>query len=126
MLCSHSFYQVFLCQGLGLGLGTGILYIPSMAVLSHYFVKRRAIAMTIVASGSSLGAVMHPIMLNNTFGPLGFGNAVRASAGMVTGLLLIACLLMRTRLPPPTHKADLTKALKKFSRDGAFIATTLG
>lgn len=97
-----------------------------MAVISHYFVKRRALAMTIVASGSSLGAIIHPIMLNNTLGSLGFGNAVRASAGLVTGMLSIGCFLMRTRLPPPQHKTDFKKALQKFSRDGAFIAATLG
>jgi hypothetical protein len=83
--------------------------------------------MTIVAAGSSLGAVVHPIMLNNMLaGPFGFGNAVRASAGLVTGLLLIACLLMRTRLPPPEKSIDIRKALKKFSRDGAYIAATAG
>lgn len=120
-------YQIFLTQGLGAGIGTGLLYIPSMAIVSHYFVKRRALAMTIVVSGSSLGAVIHPIMLNKTLeGYLGFKNAVRASAGLVTGLLLIACLLMRTRLPPPKQKTDLGKMLKKFSHDGAFIAATLG
>jgi len=98
-----------------------------MAVVSHYFVKRRALAMTIVASGSSLGAVIHPIMLNNLLArPLGFGNAVRASAGLVTGLLFVACLLMRTRIPPPKHSTDMRKALKKFSRDGAYIAATAG
>jgi hypothetical protein len=98
-----------------------------MAIISHYFVKRRALAMTIAASGSSLGAVIHPIMLNNTLGgSLGFGNAVRASASLVSGLLFIACLLMRTRLPPPKQKSELRKSLKKFSRDGAFIATALG
>ena len=83
--------------------------------------------MTIVASGSSLGAVIHPIMLNNTInGHLGFGNAVRASAVLISGLLLTACLLMRTRLPPPEQKTDLRKAVTKFSRDGAYIAATAG
>jgi predicted MFS family arabinose efflux permease len=98
-----------------------------MAIVSHYFVKRRALAMTIVVSGSSLGAVIHPVMLNNTIGGhLGFKNAVRTSAGLVTGLLLIACLLMRTRLPPQKQKTDLRKTLKKFSHDGAYISATLG
>jgi MFS family permease len=110
-----------------MGIGSGILYIPSMAIVSHYFVKRRALAMTIVASGASLGAVVHPIMLNNMLaGRLGFGNAVRASAGLVTGLLFIACLLMRTRIHPPKHSIDMRKVLKKLSRDGAYMAATAG
>lgn len=124
--CNH-FSKVFLSQGIGAGLGAGITYVPSVAVVSHYFSKRRALAMTIVASGSSVGSVIHPIMLNHTLGTrLGFGNAVRASAGLVGGLLLVACLLMRTRIP--THKKSTggRKLLKKLSRDSAYISATLG
>lgn len=120
--------QVFLSQGLCAGLGGGIIYVPSVAVVSHYFQKRRAMTMSLVASGSSLGAVIHPIMLNNTLNnaKLGFGNAVRASAGLVTGLLLIACLLVRTRLPPPEKTIAFVPTVKRFSRDGAYVFATMG
>ncbi|OBZ66095.1 Riboflavin transporter MCH5 [Grifola frondosa] len=122
------FYQIFLSQGLGAGLGTGIIYVPSVAIVSHYFQRRRALAMTIVASGSSFGAVIHPVMLNNMLNNrrFSFGTAIRASAGLVSGLLLVACVLMRTRLPPPQKSAHLGKALVKFSRDRAYVAATLG
>ncbi|KAJ7288634.1 MFS general substrate transporter [Mycena rebaudengoi] len=124
-LCKpQQFYQIFLAQGLGAGLAAGTVYIPSVAVVSHYFQKRRAFAMSIVASGSSLGAVIHPIMLNNTFHRLGFANAVRASAGLVSGMLLIACLLMRPRLPPPKTNPQFFKSLRRFGRDRAFVFLT--
>ncbi|KAK7466077.1 hypothetical protein VKT23_004802 [Stygiomarasmius scandens] len=123
----NHFYQIFLSQGLGHGIGAGMIYIPSIAILTQYFHQRRALAMTIVASGSSLGSIVHPIMLNNLLNSsLGFGNATRASAGLVSGLLLISCLLMRTRLPPPAQATDLRKALKKFSRDTAYIFAVTG
>lgn len=81
--------QVFLSQGVCAGIGAALLYIPSIAVISHYFSRRRVLAMSIVASGSSLGSVIHPIMLNNTLnGLLSFGNSVRASAGLVAGMLI--------------------------------------
>ncbi|KAJ7642393.1 major facilitator superfamily domain-containing protein [Mycena polygramma] len=125
-LCKpQQLYQIFLAQGLGQGIGSGLVYIPSIAVVSHYFQKRRALAMTIVASGSSLGAVVHPIMLNNTFRSLGFGNAVRASAGLVGGLLLIACLLMRPRLPPATTHPPFWKSLPRFARDRPYVLAIL-
>lgn len=82
--------------------------------------------MSIVAAGSSLGAIIHPIMLNNLFIRIGFHNAVLASAGMNTGLLIIACLLMRTRLPPPAEIPPLWKSLKKFAKDGPYVAAALG
>ncbi|KAJ7689733.1 major facilitator superfamily domain-containing protein [Mycena rosella] len=79
-LCKpEQFYQVFLAQGLGVGIGAGAVYVPSIAIVSHYFQKRRALAMSIVTAGSALGAVVHPIMLNNTLrSSLGFANALDA------------------------------------------------
>ncbi|KAE9387169.1 MFS general substrate transporter [Gymnopus androsaceus JB14] len=122
----NQFYQVFLSQGVGAGLGAGMMYVPSMAVVSHYFRKRRALAMTIVASGSSLGSIIHPIMLNNLLGPLGFAKAARANAGLVSGLLLIACASMRTRLPPSPAPIGFREALVKFSKDRAYVCATAG
>ncbi|KAJ6521299.1 hypothetical protein DFH09DRAFT_1331325 [Mycena vulgaris] len=40
--------------------------------------------MTIVASGPSLGAVIHPITLNNTFHSLGFANALPLDAHTIS------------------------------------------
>ncbi|THV06304.1 MFS general substrate transporter [Dendrothele bispora CBS 962.96] len=123
----NQFYQIFLSQGLGHGIGAGMIYVPSIAILAQYFRQRRSLVMTIVASGSSLGAIVHPIMLNNLLNsPLGFGNTIRANTGLVSGFLLISCLLMRTRLPPPTRVTSLRKALRKFSRDTAYIFAVTG
>lgn len=119
--------QVLLSQGVCAGIGAGLIYVPSIAVISHYFHKKRTLAMSIVAGGSSFGSVIHPIMLNNTFNSsLGFGNSVRASAGLVTGMLLLACCLMRTRLPPPKKVTPIIPAIKKFSKDSAYVAATAG
>ncbi|KAG1754141.1 major facilitator superfamily domain-containing protein [Suillus lakei] len=121
------YYQIFLAQGVGLGIASGLMYVPSIAVVSHYFRRRRTLAMTFVASGSSLGAVIHPIMLNNLLnGRLGFGNGVRASAGFVSVLLLIACLCMRTRLDPPTTPTNYIVAARKCICDAPFIFMIAG
>ncbi|KAF7343785.1 MFS general substrate transporter [Mycena sanguinolenta] len=127
-LCKpQKLYQVLLVQGIGLGLGAGIVCVPSLAVVSHYFFKRRALAMVIVASGAPLGAVVHPIMLNNTLhSSLGFPGAVRVSAGLITGTLLIACSMMHPRLPPPSSYLPFLKSLGHLARDKAYIFSTLG
>ena len=44
--------QVFLAQGLGVGLASGITYVPSYGIIPHYFRRRRALAMGIVSSVS--------------------------------------------------------------------------
>ena len=106
-----------------------MLYIPSIAVVSQYFRARRALAMTLVAAGSSLGAVVHPLMLNNTLPRLGFANAARANAGLISGLLLAACLMMRQRFRAPSNGGglqELWRESKKFARDPAYVFGTLG
>lgn len=104
-----------------------MMFVPSMAVVSHYFKKRRSLAMSIVAAGSSLGAIIHPIMLNNTLnGPLGFAGATRANAGLMTGLLIIACSLMRPRLPIPAKAPNILKSMQQFSRDIPYMLASLG
>ncbi|KAH0582132.1 hypothetical protein H2248_011785 [Termitomyces sp. 'cryptogamus'] len=66
-------------------------YVPGMAGIAHYFRRRRAVALGIAASGSGVGATVHPIMLNSLFhGRAGFRTGVRASAGLNTGLFVIA------------------------------------
>src|ERR1700709_83224 len=98
-----------------------------MAIVSQYFHKRRAFVMTFVASGACLGAVVHPIMLNNTLnGRLGFANGVRASAGLISGLLFIACFLIRPRLPPSKGTTNFLETANKCAHDSAYIFGTAG
>jgi hypothetical protein len=83
--------------------------------------------MGLVVTGASMGSILHPIMLNNLInGRLGFANGVRASAGMIGGLLLIAYLLMHTRLPPQPRAVSYTRVLQNSSRDHAYICACLG
>lgn len=53
---SNKYYQVFLAQGICVGLGCGCLFTPSIAIISTYFSSKRALATGIAASGSSVGA----------------------------------------------------------------------
>jgi MFS family permease len=98
------FYQNFLAQGLGMGIGMGMLFMPSLSLASHYFRRRRALAMGIMLAGGSLGAAIYPIMLNHLFPTVGFAWAVRAQSFLYLGLLVIANLIMKTRLPPGGKK----------------------
>jgi MFS family permease len=113
--------QAFLSLGLGLGIGLGTIFIPSVAVVSQWFNRRRAFAMGVMSSGVALGSMVHPIMLNNLIhGRVGFANGVRASAGLVAGCLIIAALLMRTRLPP-RKQPPVRRTAKKFANDIPYV-----
>ncbi|KAG2359035.1 major facilitator superfamily domain-containing protein [Suillus spraguei] len=122
------FYLIFMVQGVLSGIGMGLTYGPCMAVISQHFSKRRTLVMSLVASGSPMGAIIHPIMLNRLLnGNVGFARGVRASAGFVSALLLISCLSMRTRvLSTSKPTVSYSTAVGKCSRDIFFILITAG
>ncbi|KAF8646651.1 hypothetical protein AX16_007149 [Volvariella volvacea WC 439] len=120
------YYQIFLAQGVGLGMAIGATYIPGLGIVSHYFKRRRALALGIAASGSAVGGTLHPIMLNQWFhGSLGFHNGVRASAGFNAGLLVIALSMMKLRLPPAPRRASF-RILLSFFHDTPYMFTVIG
>lgn len=124
------YYQVFLSQGVGLGIGAGLLYVPSMAVQSHHWRTYRALAMGVVTTGSSIGGIIFPIMLNRLFqGSVGFAWGVRASAFLVLGLLVVGNLLMTenrpakpTEAPKPDMKSIMTDPASMWTNFGTFCA----
>lgn len=85
----------FMVQGVTAGIGMSLaMYGPSLAVIFQHVSKRRTLAMSLVASGTLLGAVIHPLMLNHLFnGCIGFSRDIIASVGFVSVLMLI-CLLI--------------------------------
>ena len=103
--CSK-YYQFFLAQAVLGGSCIGILFTPTVGIVSHYFSKRRAMALGVCVAGSSIGGVVFPIILNRLlyYHHLSFGWTVRACALIVLVLLGFAVLVMKPRLPP-TEKA---------------------
>ncbi|EJD54743.1 MFS general substrate transporter [Auricularia subglabra TFB-10046 SS5] len=121
----RSYYQIFLAQGVGAGIGLGLVFLPTAAVISHHFQRRRALAVGIAYSGSSAGGVALPIMMNKLLhSHLSFGNAVRAFAGLLAGCLVIGNALVRTRLPPKSKRPPVPgpqPSFKAFLMDVPFM-----
>jgi MFS family permease len=110
-LCNH-YWQYFLAQGVVMGAGLSLMYHPSplslidrfntaILCINTWFLKRRGLAMGITVSGSSFGGVCFPIMLKRLFDSVGFGWGVRAAAFLILGCMIVANILVRSRLPPP-------------------------
>ncbi|CAE6532578.1 unnamed protein product [Rhizoctonia solani] len=100
----EQYYQVFLPQAIGLGISLGFIFLPSISVISHHFSGRRSLAMGIAVSGASCGGIIFPIMLNKMFHRHGFAWGVRSTAFVVLGCLIVANLLMKTRLPSKSKR----------------------
>ncbi|KAF9451600.1 MFS general substrate transporter [Macrolepiota fuliginosa MF-IS2] len=122
----HHYYQFFLAQSVGAGIGMGLMFIPSLSVSAHYFRKRRSLAMGMVIVGSSLGGCIYPIMLNNVFETVGFSWGVRAVGFMDLGLLIIANSVVRTRLPPNKGRSSNSLVVKEILTDTAYIVYMAG
>ncbi|KAH9919143.1 major facilitator superfamily domain-containing protein, partial [Fomitopsis serialis] len=94
------YYQIILAQGIGMGIGGGLMLVPALSLQGHYWKRRRGMALGLVLTGSGCGGIIYPIMLNHLFnGSTGFHWGVRASAFLTLGLLVLAQFVMRTRLP---------------------------
>ncbi|KAF8520751.1 MFS general substrate transporter [Hysterangium stoloniferum] len=124
----HNYYQAFLAQGVGIGLAMGILFLPAVSVVSHYFRARRSVAVGVAMSGASVGGIVMPVMLNNLFyHKAGFDWGVRASAFLITCLLIISNIVMRTRLPSRRERPGaVTPDTKKVLTDKAYLIAVAG
>lgn len=72
----------------------------AIAALGTWFLKHRALAFGIAVSGSSIGGVVMPIMVERLVRTVGFGWAMRCTAFLILGLLVIGNLTLKSRLPP--------------------------
>ncbi|KAF8523759.1 MFS general substrate transporter, partial [Hysterangium stoloniferum] len=124
------YYQIFLSQGIGMGIGAGLIYLPSLAVQAHYWRTRRALAMGVAITGSSVGGIVYPIMLNQWFhGSVGFNWGVRGSAFLTMGVLVVANYLMRPQYSDNNQKTDedhhTTTNLRDILTDWPFVFLVL-
>ncbi|CAG8908994.1 unnamed protein product [Penicillium egyptiacum] len=123
-LCSE-FWQVVLAQGFVVGIGTGCLFVPCVAIIPQYFTTKMGAAMGAAASGSALGGVIYPIVLYRLINQIGFPWAVRVIGFIALGTLLIPISIMRLRVKPPKVRAMVDPTAFKDPAYLAFVFTSL-
>ncbi|KAF7589452.1 hypothetical protein BBP40_004289 [Aspergillus hancockii] len=95
------YWQLFLAQGLCIGIGQGLMWLPSVTVISTYFVKKRVLAVTTAATGTSTGGMIFPAIIQHLTPRIGVVPwAVGCMGFVVLFMVIIINLLLRTRLPP--------------------------
>ncbi|EQB54032.1 hypothetical protein CGLO_06183 [Colletotrichum gloeosporioides Cg-14] len=112
-LCTK-YWQFMLAQGILHGTASGILMFSAMASTPQYFRKRRGVAMGLAMTGSSIGAIIYPIVLSKLLNDssLGFGWSVRITGFIMVPALLFASLTVKARLPPRSTSLLLPAAFK--------------
>jgi MFS family permease len=96
-LCGGKFYQLFLAQGILMGLGNGLLYVPGLALVGRSFKKHRSIAMAITTCGAPTGGVIYTLIFEQLIGKLSFGWTVRIMGFVMLGSYLISFPLLLFR-----------------------------
>ncbi|OAP60076.1 hypothetical protein AYL99_05078 [Fonsecaea erecta] len=91
---AKSYYQVFLAQGICVGMGAGLSYVPTLALISTYFTTKRPIAIGIAAVGSSAGGVIFPIMFRRLQPQIGYGWTVRCIGFINLAFAVLICVIL--------------------------------
>lgn len=98
--CS-SYWSVFVCHSLVIGIGAGLAFVPSMTIAASYFSHaKRSMALALVVCGSSTGGLVFPAVAEQMLPSKGFGWTVRTIFFIQVTVALIASVLMKPRLPP--------------------------
>ncbi|KAF9018133.1 MFS general substrate transporter [Hymenopellis radicata] len=121
----QKFYQVLLSQGFGMGIGMGLMFLPSLSLASHYFRKRRALALGLIIASGSVGGVYCSILINRILAreDLGFPWAVRFVAFINVFLLSVANLVMK---PRPSIRNPEPVDMKQIWQDRPYWITNFG
>jgi hypothetical protein len=96
-----------------------------MAACSTWFLQHRALAIGIMASGSSIGGVVLPIMVRRLVDDIGFGSTIRAVAFLLLGMVIIGILTVKARLPPLKQPLILKEFITPYA-EPPFLLLTIG
>ncbi|MER3447698.1 MAG: hypothetical protein C4291_13080 [Candidatus Dadabacteria bacterium] len=87
-------WHLYVSYGFLIGLGDGVLYITCVAVVSRWFIKKRALAIGIITTGVPLsGLITNPLTVW-LISSLGLRNAFFALGGLLTASM-VAVLVLR-------------------------------
>ncbi|MCP4317972.1 MAG: MFS transporter [Hyphomicrobiales bacterium] len=103
---SSSIYLLSACQLL-IGFGTAAGFGPLMADISHWFLRRRGIAVAITASGNFLSGAIWPVLLSPVLRDAGWQTVYLILAAVTVIAVIPLSLLLRRRVPfDATQSAD--------------------
>lgn len=111
---SSAYWHILLAQGVCVGIGCGLAFLPATAVLAQYFARKRVVAMGMASVGSPIAGMVFPVIFTKIEAAIRGkeeeeNKAFQWATRVIAFILLAACILpvacMRTRLPP-TPKAQ--------------------
>lgn len=83
----------------GIGFGTAASFGPLIADISHWFLKRRGIAVAVAASGNYLSGAIWPVLLSGVLSIHGWRSVYLILAITTVAVVIPLSLLLRVRVP---------------------------
>lgn len=99
------YWHFIIVFGILAGVGTALIFTPTIAAVGHFFYEKRGNATGVAAMGGAIGGIVFPLMLQNLFPKVGWGWATRIQGFVFVVLLVLANLLVRSRLPPKPNQS---------------------
>jgi MFS family permease len=94
---SSEFWHFILCFSLLGGVGSALLFTPSIAIVGHYFDRRRGYATGLAATGA-FGGIVFPVILQMLVPRIGFSWSTKFIAAISFTLCGFANIFIRSRL----------------------------
>ncbi|KAJ3543915.1 hypothetical protein NM208_g3325 [Fusarium decemcellulare] len=105
---SETYAAIFFSQGICQGIGLGLIFLPSQAIISHWFRRQRALALGLAALGSSIGGVVFPVIMRQLLVSSTFENTVQVIGACTTVCLIVANITLATnQLPAEWRKVHM-------------------
>lgn len=102
-------WQLYLSQGILVGWGVGLTWIPSIAVLPQWFHKKRSFANGICSAGSGIGGIIFSFSIRAAIANTSLAWSLRM-CGLVSGAMnIVATMMIRSRnhiVQPKQHPFD--------------------
>ncbi|PLB49264.1 MFS monocarboxylate transporter [Aspergillus steynii IBT 23096] len=95
-----TYWQIFLAQGVCVGVGMGLIWLPGVTLVSTYFVRKRVFAMAVAASGTSTAGMVFPGIVQGLIPRVGFPWAVRCMGFVVLFVAVVINCVLCPRMPP--------------------------
>jgi MFS family permease len=100
---AQSIATVYLCYGVGIGIGIALVYTPSIACVQPWFTRRRGLASGIASAGIGAGTLVVPLVASSLIAALPWRDAIRL---MALGVLVLGlgCAWLMRRAPVASAK----------------------
>lgn len=97
---STKYWHLFLAQGILTGLGNGLIFCPTISMVSTYFSKKKSLALGLVASGTATGGLVFPVIVQQLLPKIGFPWTLRIMGFVMLAIVCVTLTLTKPRLPP--------------------------